>query len=483
MPDAITPTNTLRAAFAHALSAMYATEVPLYQTLVDTVREVNREVLGRDPEGNLARVTEERHGAIRLGTADEMKNMARVFAVMGMHPVEYYDLTVANLPVHSTAFRPVTEEALAENPFRVFTSVLRMDIIEEKYPEAATLAKDALTARKIFSPKLLELVNKHEFSGGLSTEESELFIEEAMKTFRWHARAAVPKATYETLLKTDALLADIASFAGPHINHLTPRVLDIDTLYARMREKSIVMTPTIQGPPKMETDILLRQTSFQALVEAVEFLDEGGAAEKGQHRARFGEVEQRGIALTPKGRTLYDTAIIEVDKIKQSDPRYAEVLASAFQNFPRGEQILREQGLAYFRYTPTTKGAALKQTGDAHLMAELSLSALVEQGFVAAEGITYEDFLPVSAAGIFKSNLVDGGTAGVEKTGRSARDLLEATLGKPILDAFGMYSASEARSILASYAALGINPEQGEKLALEKRVQEDPAAKANGSPR
>jgi uncharacterized glyoxalase superfamily metalloenzyme YdcJ len=48
--------------------------------------------------------------------------MRRLFAVMGMAPVGYYDLSVAGVPVHSTTFRPVTDAALAYNPFRVFTS-------------------------------------------------------------------------------------------------------------------------------------------------------------------------------------------------------------------------------------------------------------------------------------------------------------------------------------------------------------------------
>ncbi|NDF12987.1 MAG: VOC family protein [Proteobacteria bacterium] len=475
MPDTYLPMNEIRAQFARALSRMYAMEVPLYQTLVDTVREVNHEVLGQDPKGTLARVTEERHGAIRLGTADEMKNMARVFAVMGMYPVDYYDLTVANLPVHSTAFRPITEDALATNPFRVFTSVLRMDILEAKHADAAALAKDALAKRQIFSPKLLELVRTFESRGGLSATEAETFISEAMKTFRWHEQAAVSKSTYETLLRTDALLADVASFQGPHINHLTPRVLDIDLLYARMKAKGITMTPIIQGPPKMEMDILLRQTSFQALVEPVTFA-EGESTEKGQHRARFGEIEQRGVALTPEGRARYDTAILKVEAVKSNDPRYNEVLGEAFKDFPRGEAALRKGKLAYFRYSPTKKG--LK--ADAAQMKHLSLDQLVENDFVYADGITYEDFLPVSAAGIFKSNLVDGGTAMVEKATVSSRAKLEAVIGTPIIDPFALYAATEARSILATYEALGLEREKGERRTLEKRVADDPAMKISG---
>ncbi|MFP3354698.1 DUF1338 family protein, partial [Pseudoalteromonas sp. SIMBA_153] len=67
----------------------------------------------------------------------------------------------------------------------------------------------------------------------------------------------------------------------------------------------------IEGPPKRNCQILLRQTSFKALEEAVRFkntLADAGqnSHEQGQHTARFGEIEQRGVALTPKGRALYD---------------------------------------------------------------------------------------------------------------------------------------------------------------------------------
>jgi uncharacterized glyoxalase superfamily metalloenzyme YdcJ len=32
-----------------------------------------------------------------------------MFAVMGMYPVSYYDLSQAGVPVHSTAFRPIDD--------------------------------------------------------------------------------------------------------------------------------------------------------------------------------------------------------------------------------------------------------------------------------------------------------------------------------------------------------------------------------------
>ena len=61
--------------------------------------------------------------------------------------------------------------------------------------------------------------------------------------------------------------------------------------------------------------ILLRQTSFRALDEQRTFRQPDGTLGEGTLRVRFGEVEQRGIALTEKGREIYDAMLAEVDEI------------------------------------------------------------------------------------------------------------------------------------------------------------------------
>jgi len=112
----------LRADFSQGLSDMYRAEVPAYGQLIEIVGQINAEHEGLRSDG-------ERHGAIRLGTAAELNLIGRVFHVLGLHPVGYYDLSVAGLPVHSTAFRPITEDAFNISPFRMFTSLLRMDML------------------------------------------------------------------------------------------------------------------------------------------------------------------------------------------------------------------------------------------------------------------------------------------------------------------------------------------------------------------
>ncbi len=269
--------DDIRIMFSRAMSDMYRAEVPQYGTLIGLVAEVNAEVLRTnvrlrltlEQSGETRRLDIERHGAIRLGTAQELFDIRRVFAVMSMHPVGYYDLSVAGVQVHSTAFRPIEDRALRRNPFRVFTSLLRLDLVDD--PVLRAEAEAILAARRIFTPRVLELVAMCEAKGGMMHEDAEEFVREALETFRWHSDATISPVTYRKLHNTHRLIADVVSFRGPHINHLTPRTLDIDAVQAAMPTHGIAPKAVIEGPPRRNCPILLRQTSFKALEESIVF--------------------------------------------------------------------------------------------------------------------------------------------------------------------------------------------------------------------
>lgn len=455
-PPHISP-GQIRQQFSAAMSAMYRDEVPAYGTLMDLVAGVNAATLTADPAerarlqatDSLERITEERHGAIRLGTATELHTIRRLFAVMGMQPVGYYDLTEAGVPVHATAFRPVGEAALNANPFRVFTSLLRLDLIRDDALRAEAAA--ILAVREIFTPTCLTLIARAEAEGGLSAADAARFVAEALETFRWQPRAHVSAELYHRLHAAHRLLADVVSFRGPHINHLTPRTLDIDAVQRQMPLCGITPKAVIEGPPARTCPILLRQTSFKALQEPVAFLS-GGDWVAGVHTARFGEIEQRGVALTPKGRALYDTLLAKTrDKVRpaadgSNAAAYAAALSETFAAFPDDWNSLRQQGLGYFTFRLTDRGQALADpvTGDPE--------ALIAQGLIRFDPIVYEDFLPVSAAGIFQSNL--GDSAAQDFVASPGQQRFEADLGAPVLNEFQHYEAIQAASIRGCLAAL-----------------------------
>jgi uncharacterized glyoxalase superfamily metalloenzyme YdcJ len=182
MPRSFVDPDDIRTRFSRAMSDMYRAEVPQYGTLLALVDRVNRETLARDPAlaarlnrtGEFKRLSEERHGAIRLGTAQELALTARAFAVMNMVAVGYYDLAAAGIPVHSTAFRPVDEAALRRNPFRVFTSLLRLELIDD--PDLRAEAAAILDRRRIFTDGLLVLIAKAEREGGLDDADATSFV-------------------------------------------------------------------------------------------------------------------------------------------------------------------------------------------------------------------------------------------------------------------------------------------------------------------
>ncbi|KJZ21281.1 2-oxoadipate dioxygenase/decarboxylase HglS [Loktanella sp. S4079] len=442
-PDAI------RADFSAAMSAMYRSEVPAYGDLLEIVEQTNAETLGGaqaavlnlTPDEDTTRISQERHGAIRLGTAQELAMMARVFAVMGMYPVGYYDLSAAAVPVHSTAFRPVSRTALAANPFRVFTSLLRLELIADEALRAQAAA--ILDGRQIFTPNAIALTQKAESAGGLSEQDAQAFVAEVLETFRWHADACVDIQTFEQLNDTHRLIADVVSFKGPHINHLTPRTLDIDAAQAGMIARGLPAKAVVEGPPRRECPILLRQTSFKALEEKVNFPSKDGTETIGSHTARFGEIEQRGVALTPKGRALYDQtlAAVRAEILPASDgtnaDAYMAALDQAFQVFPDSWRALYDEGLAHFKFS-----IAQMPSGKVD---DMSVSALLDAGVLGLSPIIYEDFLPVSAAGIFQSNL--GDAAAQDRHAASSKSAFEAALGAETADEFALYAQIEQESL------------------------------------
>ena len=438
--------DAIRTAFSTAMSHMYREEVPAYGDLVDIVARTNAAFLSHNQqahEEDTARLSEERHGAIRVGTAAELAMLGRIFAIMGMHPVSYYDLGSAGIPVHSTAFRPIQRQALAANPFRVFTSLLRLELIEDE--AIRSKAEAILQSRSIFTDDVIALTWKAEEEGGLDETDAPRFVQAVLETFRWTGKARVDETTYDVLHDLHRLIADVVSFQGPHINHLTPRTLDIDACQQAMVTGGLPAKAIIEGPPPRNCPILLRQTSFKALKEAVQFKDSDTIS---AHTARFGEIEQRGIALTPLGRERYDSLLASVREVikpaadgsNASD--YMAALSSAFAAFPDEWRAIYDQKLGYFRYHRTDAAQGILDSKN--------IDTLLDEGLLTISPIIYEDFLPVSAAGIFQSNLGDDAAQADQKP--ASQTAFETALGMSVLDEFTHYQKIQDASLKAALA-------------------------------
>jgi uncharacterized glyoxalase superfamily metalloenzyme YdcJ len=351
------PSWQLRARFAQRLSSLYGGEVPAYTQLVDTCQRINAEVVERDGVaaerlGSIGRISAERHGAIRVGSAEELRQVARIFGALGMHPTGFYDLRDAHpqpIPVVSTAFRPTTVDELARNPFRVFTSLLVTD--DRRFFDASLQHRldTAIAARELFAPELLTLAERAERVGELEEPDTERFLDLAAGAFALSPEP-VDRQWYTELAAVSGVAADIGGVTTTHINHLTPRVLDIDDLYERMEDQGVEMIADIQGPPRWPgPDVLLRQTSFRALAERRHFREVDGSITAGELRVRFGEVEARGIALTAAGRGLYEQVEAEVERLYRpgTGRRRQAVAAEVWaRGFPDTEEELARRDLA-----------------------------------------------------------------------------------------------------------------------------------------
>jgi uncharacterized glyoxalase superfamily metalloenzyme YdcJ len=459
----------LRARFAVRLSVLYGTEVPAYQALVDVSHEVNQRVLEREGVGaqrfgSIDRVTAERHGAIRVGTPGEMAQVARIFGALGMFPCGFYDLRDAYpqpIPVVSTAFRPLDRAELAANPFRVFASML---VSEDRRFFDADLEhrlREFLGLRELFPEELLLLADRAIEHGALPAADASRFLDLATASFALSPEP-VDRAWYTELESISGVAADIGGVRSTHINHLTPRVLDIDDLYTSMQARGIEMIDEIQGPPRWDgPDILLRQTSFRALAEPRRFRERDGSVAEGVLRVRFGEVEARGIALTPQGRNLYEQMVDEVDarlRAAGSSASRQEVASQVWaERLPNTERELGQKDLAYFAYRMAHPSGGLTDSRARDAVERRDLQALVDAGVVLADPIVYEDFLPRSAAGIFASNLTSSGSMDADQGG-AKRDLgwMSDVTGRQVAVPEDVYAAESRASVEEVERTLGI---------------------------
>jgi uncharacterized glyoxalase superfamily metalloenzyme YdcJ len=278
-------------------------------------------------------------------------------------------------------------------------------------------------------------------------------------------------------------LQELAAFADRdymklHFKHLSPFPLlppvnsdnispeTINKLTARLHEPDLALSKLNHAGfkdftegPATGTPILLRQDAYKALTEPVTFIEADGSQIKTVHTARFGEIEQRFYATTPAGRKLYDECLAASEQLPQKMPgvkrdsaAYLKAYADCFAPFPKTLPDLLKQNLVHGRYSATEKGRAAKAS-----LKTTDLWDLINLGYIQYEGLRYEDFLPVSAAGIFASNLGQYGTksTATEKPVYTQAQL-EKIMGKKVIDTAILYRALEATTLRDTYKELGL---------------------------
>ncbi len=498
------PAFEIRKLVARGFSEMYGRELPEYNRFTVPVRASNLEQLDRHPDPNVHRETlmEEKHGAIRVPGAEEMRVVTRIFAVMGMVPVEFYDMTILgakSLPMIATAFRS-TDRSVEESAFRMFCSMLHTDSIppQLRAEVLAELEKNRRLYPK-FSPALLTMLDQAEHHGGLGADDAPKFAALVVDALSMHKDKVVNFALYSKLRQISDPLADIV-LESPVLNHLTPRALDIEAAVDQLNAAGIPMQAVIQGPPLREDGVQIQlnqiariaagEDVFVALDPAVltaferdpNSLAQAKAnaprleLQKGenvaaymarieaalaaspivivQHKARFGEIEARGVALTVAGEAAYNAYGIE----SEADPAAKKARVEEFKRkYPRTDRQLHDAGYAYYTYRTTDDGRTRREPIAAR---RTSFLELLDAGDVELVPQTYHDFLPFSAAAIFRANLTEGsrGLGGVEQDASDNKRKLEQAMGTTIANRHDLHRRDQEESLRQVCVELNLQP-------------------------
>ena len=119
-------------------------------------------------------------------------------------------------------------------------------------------------------------------------------------------------------------------------------------------------------------------------------------------------------------------------------------MAEAFAKFPDTWGEIHDQELAYFKYS-IADASSVFTSG-------MSTNELLDLGVLSISPVIYEDFLPVSAAGIFQSNLGDDAQENMQAA--SSQDQFEAALGCKVANEFALYEAIQSESLSRCLAEL-----------------------------
>jgi uncharacterized glyoxalase superfamily metalloenzyme YdcJ len=292
-----------------------------------------------------------------------------------------------------------------------------------------------------------------------------------MSDERFRTRASVTLHRLEERVDTDWLRlhfkhldrSTIAGYSRTRAADAIPSL--VEALAARLAQDDLNLArlthagfkDATEGPSE-DTPVLLRQDAYRALTEPVRFHNPDGTVLDRAHTARFGEIEQRFYATTPAGRALYDRCLNEAMRgidptlAKRDLDAYERAYASYFAPIPKTLDALLAQGFVYATYEPTDAGRRARGT-----IGTTDALELVRLGYATRDGLRYEDFLPVSAAGIFASNLNQYGTkstAPVKPT--YTRAMLEEIMGRAIIDSDVVYRGVQSASLLRTYSELGL---------------------------
>ena len=204
-------------------------------------REVNADVVGRDGGdaerlGSIERVTAERHGAIRVGTPRELAQVARMFAALGMHPVGFYDLRDAGAERGAGRLDGVPADRRGRAgpqpvPGLHLDAGHRRPAVLRRRDLQRAAARRSWPRRELFPPELLDAGRPRRRRAAACRRRTRTrFLDLATAAFELSTEP-VDRAWYDELERISAVAADIGGVPPTHINHLTPRVLDIDELY------------------------------------------------------------------------------------------------------------------------------------------------------------------------------------------------------------------------------------------------------------
>lgn len=353
--------DEMRSKYIEMLTDQFQEKFLDYGVLSDLVRDINNITLIQNTALYEQLIQQrERHFFSQvlcahyvLNNAEDLEWLRRIFAIIGLFPVGFYQLGSPDFPLPSTLFRPLQHEAIRRQPFRILLSVRNLT---ETQGISGMQPLERLASRTQLKGQFIEFIYKFEKYGMLNAVEAQHFLTALMQYVHPECQSLSPQAW---MSETTQNLNPARQNA--FIGQMTLPCLNMEKATQLTRDLGLDPLDHLEAPSQRNYPILSNKMSI---------LLKSPHSSESAHRCQF-QIEQRGLALTAKGLKLvqgiFKHLVVELAQKTRTISQQRRLINQAFKSLPDSDVTLYRQGLAYFRFClnpdamPVALGSYTKQ--------------------------------------------------------------------------------------------------------------------------
>lgn len=342
--------DEIRLKYVQMISDLFHSRYSVYGVVFDIVRDVNNMALIQNAslydemvkKGQKQTFSQELSAHYILFNPGDLGIIRRIFAVMGLYPVGFYNLDLNGKSLASTLFKPLNKIALKQQPFRITVSLANQSFDNEC--EQHNVPKNRLD----LSEKFLGLLQKFEKYSALNELDVHYFIQELQENLHkpdYDMQCCEQRPFRSSMNQIrESIMIRSTSLACLNL----PKVIE------ELKHFDLYAIDDLDGPSDRKHPLLFNKMNINLRSKHP---DHQKSDSDNQNIPVFTiQLEQRGLALTAKGHQFFKSILSNLKSRLEPRTRLSlvqkrKLMNQVFKRFPDSSYSLYRKGLAYFTFS------------------------------------------------------------------------------------------------------------------------------------